>query len=60
MDQIAKMEELLNKLDKERNPVKKNLHNIVKMVDLNSNYSDDIVSIQEIRYQQIFRNNGIY
>ena len=56
----AKMEELLIKLNKEHKPVRTNLHKLSKKVKLNTNYLEDIVSIQEIRYQQVYRNIGIY
>lgn len=56
----AKMENFLNNLNKKPKPVKKNLDNLFKKAQLNTNFPDDVVSIQEIRYHQIYRMNGIF
>ncbi len=56
---LAKMEEFLIKLSKERKPVKKNLRKIFKKAELNAKYAEQIVPIQKIRDQQVYRNNEI-
>ncbi|UCC20886.1 MAG: hypothetical protein JSV62_06295 [Promethearchaeota archaeon] len=57
---LVKMEEFLIKLNKEHKPVKIDLERILKKVELNVKYLESIVPVQEIKYQQVYRNYGIY
>jgi len=56
----AKMEEFLIRLNKERKSVKSNLRILFKKAELNANYCEHTVLIQEIGNQQVYMNNGIY
>jgi len=56
----AKVEEFLIRLKKERKSVKSNLRRLFKKVELNANYCEHTVLIQEIGNQQVYMNNGIY
>jgi len=56
----AKMEEFLIRLNKERKSVKSDLRRLFKKAELNAKYREHTVLIQEIGYQQVYMNNGIY
>jgi len=51
----VKMEKFLMRLNKEYKPVKVNLDKM-----LNVKYLESTVLIHEIKYQQVYRNNGMY
>ncbi|MFW9824333.1 MAG: hypothetical protein ACFFE4_15425, partial [Candidatus Thorarchaeota archaeon] len=55
-----KMEKFLKNLNKEPKPVKKDLANVIKIIELNPRYHECSISIQKIKYQQIYRTNGMF
>ncbi|MHA2337686.1 MAG: hypothetical protein ACXACX_10295 [Candidatus Hodarchaeales archaeon] len=55
----AKMEVFLKKLSKERKPVKKSLRKLFKKAELNSKYPEQVIPIQRLERQRIYRNYGL-
>jgi hypothetical protein len=56
----AKIENFLIRLNKEHKPVKRNLRRLSNKIELNAKYLEHKDLIQEMRYQQFYRNYGIY
>ncbi|MHA2391430.1 MAG: hypothetical protein ACXAEX_05635 [Promethearchaeota archaeon] len=56
----AKAEEFLTRLNKEHKPVKKGLRKLFKKAKMNAKYLEHTVGIQKVKYQQVYRNNGIF